>query len=888
MPQTRPIKGLSLKKFDLHVHTPASKCFSGTCTAQDIVQTAIAQGLDAIAVTDHNTAAWIDLVTEAAKGTSLTIYPGVEISCTGGKKSVHILAIFDPVKTSRHVEALLNMLDIDPDEYGDTSTVTDKSPIQVIDIIHEKDGLAVLAHANSTCGVLSDMSGQPRTNVIQCDKLLAAEATDFEDEEKRISHKRVIDLLDGTDPTYRRWLAVYQASDNLCTDGSGQHCLEKIGSRVSYFRLENANLEGLRQCFSDPLVRIRHPQEIQPIGFPRIMKVKIDSGFLENQEVTFHDGLTSILGAKGAGKSLMIEFMRFVLNQQPLNPSIAQDHAAKLRSKLGEYGTVELTFIDESGAKTPISRTYRELDQSPYGENVPFDPAQVFPVLFLSQNEIIKIAEDEIEQLKFIDQFFDFRGFRLKIASIERDIDKLDSAMAAGLAAYEQASDLTSRIGTVEKDISKLDKALSDPIFDKFKELQEKDKTLSQQREYLSALVSALTQSRDALLSQAIPPIPSILKGDPALLRTSDAIKRAHDTLAEQFDKLIASIQKELQSAKGEYDAWHTHFMTGKKEYDDYIQKAGGDYKAIALNRERLLRELGDLQKKRTSAEAKKAELPDLAKRRNKLLDAIEAQYALYTKERQAKCERFQRDSGGKLRLTILGSSNVDQFRSSLLSLKRGSYLRDEEISEITAHVNPREFVISLIRYSARKESKHLEGIAKASKIDFSRMKTLADFLLGAIPYEELLALQYRAIPQDRPEILYDIGGGDFQPLSKVSVGQKCTAMLLMALSEGTMPIVIDQPEDSLDIRSIWDDMCTKLRSAKDKRQFIFTTHNSSLAVASDTDCYLVLEGDATHGRFVHVGSGDHDPMSSEVLKYLEGGRDTYKLKSAKYGKRVT
>lgn len=884
MPTPRIVGGLSFKKLDLHIHTPASKCFAGHCTPEDIVAAALTQGLDAIAITDHNTAKWVDLVIQAADGTPLTVFPGVEISCTGGKKSIHILAIFDPSKTSKHIEALLNVLDIGPDEYGEQSAVTNKSPIEVIEIIHDKGGLAILAHANSSNGVLADMAGQARTNVIQCPVLLAAEATDFADQEKKLLRRRVLDLLDGTDPTYRRHLAVYQASDNPCPDGSGRHCLEGIGSRFSYFKLEKVNLEGLRQCFIDPRVRIKHPDDLTPASFPRIASVKVNSGFLEGQEIHFHDGLTTILGAKGAGKSLLIEFMRFALNQEPLHPAIAQDHVAKLRSKLGEYGTVELTFVDENGAETTVSRTFRELDQSPYSQDVPYDPAQVFPVLFLSQNEIIKIAEDETEQLKFIDQFFDFRAIRAKIASLERELKRLDTAMAEGLRAYEEAATLATRISTIQKEVQKLDSALTDPIFDKFKHLQEKERALLQQSDHLSSLVASVRQARESLLSKTAPPIPPMLGKDPVLLRASDAIKRAHALLAEQLGRLLGDMQKELDSAKAEYTAWHPQFLVGKKEYEDYVQKAGGDYKAIALNRERLLRELSELQRKLGSVQAKRDGVPNISRQRNELLDAIQEQYDLYTKERQAKCEKFQADSGGKLRLTILGSSNVDQFRSILLELKRGSYLRDEEISQITSTVIPREFVLSLLRYHATHESKHLELIAKASGIQAHRMKALGDFLIDAIPFEELLALQYRAIPQDRPEILYDIGGGNFQPLSSISVGQKCTAMLIMALSEGTMPIVIDQPEDSLDIRSIWEDMCTKLRVAKNQRQFIFTTHNSSLAVASDTDCYLILEGDASHGRLVHLGSMDHEPMSSEVLKYLEGGKDTYQLKFAKYG----
>ena len=883
MATTSTPAGLVFRKLDLHIHTPASTCFRGTCSPDELVQAAISKGLDAIAITDHNTASWVDPVIAAAAGTPLVVFPGVEISCTGGKKSIHIIALFDPSKSTKHVEALLNTLDIGPDQYGKQDAVTNKAPIQVIETIHGKGGIAILAHANSSNGVLADMSGQPRTNVVQFPLLFAAEGTDFSDAEREAAHKRVIDLLDGTDTTYRRQLAVYQASDNPCPDSSGEHCLEGIGTRFTHFKMEQINLDGLRQCLIDSPARIRYPEELISQHYPRISRIAINSGFLENQEARFHEGLTTILGAKGAGKSLLIEFMRFALNQEPMHPSIASDHFAKLRSKLGEYGSVELTCIDETGASTPISRIFRDLDRSPYADAVPFDPAQVFPVLFLSQNEIIKIAEDEAEQLKFIDQFFDFRTIRARIASIERDLQRLDAAMAQGLTAYDELSSLGVRIATVEKEISKLDKALKEPIFDRFRALQEKEKALLAQREYLSSLLSNVGEITSNLLAKALPEAPAALGKDPTMLRMQDALKRAHTALADQLAGLYSAIEKELETASAEYASWHPQYMSGKADYEAHVQKAGGDYKGIALRRDHLIRELADLQLKRTAAEAKKNEVASLSKRRNELLDDLQAQYDLHTRERQAKCDKFQKDSAGKLQLRILGSSNVEQFRASLLSLKRGSYLRDEEIQQITSAVAPRDFVISLLRYHATRESKHLEPMSGQCQIPIGRMKTLADFLIGAIEFQELLALQYKGIPQDRPEILYDIGGGDYQSLASVSVGQKCTAMLVMALSEGTMPIVIDQPEDSLDIRSVWEDMCTKLRVAKDRRQFIFTTHNSSLAVASDTDCYLVLEGDAKHGRLVHVGSMDHEPLSSEVLRYLEGGPDTYQLKFNKY-----
>lgn len=54
--------GLVYRKIDLHAHTPASKCFDNKSSVapEDIITKALSEGLDAIAITDHNTGEWID------------------------------------------------------------------------------------------------------------------------------------------------------------------------------------------------------------------------------------------------------------------------------------------------------------------------------------------------------------------------------------------------------------------------------------------------------------------------------------------------------------------------------------------------------------------------------------------------------------------------------------------------------------------------------------------------------------------------------------------------------------------------------------------------------------------------------------------------------------
>jgi PHP family Zn ribbon phosphoesterase len=259
------ILGLVYRKIDLHIHTPASKCFDNksSIAPEDIINKALNEGLDAIAITDHNTGEWVDLVKDAAKN-KLVVFPGVEISATGGKKgTVHVIGLFDPSKTTKDIENLLAALEIKADKYGEEDAYTKFSPSHVIDKISEHGGMAILAHANSEQGVLGGMRGIPRTDAIQNPHLIAVEATDFDNEEKKAKKRRIVDFLDGTQPEYRK-LAVYQASDNPSSVYDGKHSLEGIGSSYSYFKLDEISFEGLRQCFCDPDVRIKQQDEFKP------------------------------------------------------------------------------------------------------------------------------------------------------------------------------------------------------------------------------------------------------------------------------------------------------------------------------------------------------------------------------------------------------------------------------------------------------------------------------------------------------------------------------------------------------------------------------------------------------------------------------------------------
>jgi len=897
-------QGLFFKKFDLHVHTPASNCFlEKEITPEQIVQKAIQMKLSAIAITDHNTGEWVDKIKMAANKTNLTIFPGVEI--TVGDAHNHIIAILDVDKTTRDIEEVLTSLEISHTKYGKVDAFSKMSVVEVFEIItgDKYNGIAIPAHIDSTNGVFEQMkkAGEARKKVIQHPSLLAVEAVNFQ---------KVAKLLDGNDPIYQSKLAVYQSSDNPYLDGNGniivsgayagKHSIDGIGYRYSYFKVdENISLESLRQCFIDPEVRIRQSFEYKKRTYPYIKSVKINSGFLSDIEYNFHQGLNSILGAKGVGKSLLVEFIRFALDQESTHHEISEDHGEKLIEQLGQYGQVEINICDETGKEFKIIRTYNPAEDNPLecrdlstNEIINVDIAQLFPVLFLSQTEIIKIAEDPNEQMKFIDKFFDFYRYRNQIIGLESELKELDRKFAESLNAYHEQKNLSKQLRTSEIELERISKQLKNPIFDEFAKLEEKDKAFRMQYNFLKILVEHIDNFERIIKNEEIPEIPKVMSLDPALKRSQEIIKDAMSFLLDGFVTQREKVNKAIQKISDEYKKWKPTFDEKKSKFQEQVLRIGGDSQKLEEKRTIKVKEIENLEKKLLAIRNKAKQIKEIFKIRNGKLKELKGVYSDYFQARKEKCEYFEKVSNKKLQITIIESTNKDEFQKCLAFLKRGSYLREWDIEQLSNKVTPYEFILNLLRYDISRTdelkdtNKYIKEIAQITDLPEEKVKNLADHLLNTKSYEELLLLQYKAIPQDRPEIKYNIGDNrqaNFVPLKNLSTGQKCTAMIILALSEGIMPIIIDQPEDSLDIRAIWDDMCSKLRSKKEVRQFIFTTHNASVAVASDTDKFMIMTASATKGEIVFSGAIDNEDVRTEVIKYLEGGLTTYRLKYLKY-----
>ena len=858
--------GLVWKRIDLHFHTPGSSddYQDQAATPQQLVARAKQTGLDGFAVTDHNTGVWIDRVKEVAKAEGIVVFPGVEVTVNGGERNVHILAVFDPSKGTADVHDFLAQVSITEDKRGSTNTLARGDVNAVIDNIAVLGGVPLLAHCDSTSGVTQEIRGQQRIQIIKNPNLLGAE----------ITKEETAAFFAGDDPDYQRKLAVFQGSD--C------HSPDEIGRRSSWFKLGAMTVTALRQCLYDPDTRVRiadHPN----VQYPTILSMEITGGFFDGAMVKLHPGLNTIIGGKGVGKSLLVEFLRFALGQPSDVDAIDADHKGKLIRQLGVGGAVKVVCQMPSGSVYQITRHYDGTTNpiavtdlsgpSSYDGSV----ASLFPVLAYSQNEVIDISRDSNVQLLLIDRLIDLDSHHREIEELASQLDSSVGQYIELRSASQRVQSLEVEIATKENHVLELDRTLAHTNFQTQIDWEQRaslSRQISDTATRCREAVKGLVQDGNAF---ELPDISDVTDGDLEFQSYYDAVAQALGKLKAQIEGDIQAFEETMVTAETHRQLWQAKRDVWDKFFQDFLQEIGGERAALSAQRTKLAAEVEGLNEKRQALAEQAADFPEHAQQHELLLDQLDdAKESLHRARAKVYAELTQKSSG-RLRLSLKMGADRSRFDQALEGLFRGMHIEQRFRRQLAQSMSPRSFVKAVVD----KDQTALES--QGGLTNTASTKVVDDIPPNDGLMRQLLSIPYRSMPEDVPEILYQKEDGNYYPLDELSVGQKCTALMLIALSEGELPILIDQPEDALDVATVYKDVVQRLRSGKDQRQFIITTHNPNVAVSSDSDKYHVLKGTATTGEIVCAGAIDLENVANEVIEHLEGGVEPYKLRGQKY-----
>lgn len=147
----------------------------------------------------------------------------------------------------------------------------------------------------------------------------------------------------------------------------------------------------------------------------------------------------------------------------------------------------------------------------------------------------------------------------------------------------------------------------------------------------------------------------------------------------------------------------------------------------------------------------------------------------------------------------------------------------------------------------------------------------------------------------DQFDLNFDINSYDqmnkksnFKSISEISLGQKVVCLLDFIFlfgffTEDETPLLLDQPEDNLDSRYVYNHLVSALRKQKDTRQVLIVTHNSTIVTNSKPEQVLTMVSDNVHGWIENGGYPTEKDVISDIITTLEGGIDSFKHKQFIY-----
>jgi len=242
--------------------------------------------------------------------------------------------------------------------------------------------------------------------------------------------------------------------------------------------------------------------------------------------------------------------------------------------------------------------------------------------------------------------------------------------------------------------------------------------------------------------------------------------------------------------------------------------------------------------------------------------------------KRLTKAKEWESAFNSQIKIEIIYSGDKKEYIERLKVLLTGSYIYDRDIEKITKIVDPDNLIAAVINNQP-------EALATSTELATDLVKRLVERLRGE-QLHELYELEIVNLP-DFPQIKFEIEPGKVKPLNELSGGTKSTIIVSIAMIEGKAPLIIDQPEESLDTQFIYDQIVKKLRQEKEKRQFIFTTYNPNIVVSADAELNFILSASADKGEIRSSGGIDRLDTNKLILLHLEGGEDAFKRRTQKY-----
>lgn len=847
-----------------------------------VVEKALDLRISALAVTGHNDPHGAVLFRRAAAKTDLVVFSGLEVE---SREGIHVLCIYGEEVGPEQLGRFLGAFGIhDP---APSTEPSDRSFSEIVRETERQGGLAIAAHVTQNKGLLRALSGQARANAWKTPELLAVQIPGS------VSDLKMKDrpILENLNPIYHRAhpAAPGQAVSAVnCRDVVTPHDLEDP-SATCLIKMAEVGIEGLRQAFLDPESRIRLNPRL-PVRHPpaEMRGIEWAGGFLDGVRMRFNPNLNVLIGGRGAGKSTVIESLRYVLGLSPVGEEASGAHRGIVGDVLGSGTQVSLLvrrrqpteqdyWIERTVSNPPVVR-----DASGAASNL--TPGDLLPdAEVYGQHEIAELAKSPERRTTLLHRFMpdDPDSSRRRLALR----DQLGQQRRSLLDTEAELADIDDRLAALPRLEEKLSQFEGTGIEHQLHErgllareerlLRSAAARLDPLREVVGSLGEELPVDRLFLSRAASDDLPSgdlIAKADATLTRLQDDL----ESVMSAFATAIESAEAGLSGIRRSWEEREERTRTRYEKTLRHLQRSGVDGEAFV----RLRKDIEALGPQKERQSVLRRQLDEHRKLREELLQEWRDLNAASRKALAKAADVATQGLTGRARISVSPRGDLAPLKQ-LLRNRVGGRLKET----LDALDSADDFSLESFVNSCRRGP---DALCR----DYGVPRTAARRIASA-GAETLMRIDELDLP-----LAIDIelntaapdGDPDWRSMNRLSTGQKATAILLLLLLHSDGPLIVDQPEDDLDNRFITESVVPRMREAKQRRQFVFATHNANIPVLGDAELILGItpSGDATSGTATilpeHMGSIDTEMVRSVVEDLLEGGKTAFETRRRKYG----
>jgi DNA repair ATPase RecN len=881
------------------------------------------QGVNVIALADHNSCNWLDVMRDAGKRHGIVVFPGVEVTSASGSDGAHLVLIGELGCTERDIDRVLNAVCGFEEDHPAFNPATGKpapAPRTVDQILDKlpKGWLAIAPHAFNDNGIASKrtLQGDLRWKALHHDRLSAVDpgAIKADEREGSFNQRFRSRTLDG-----------YPCLKSLSfVSTSDAYSLDSLGSRFTWIRMAEPTTESLRQAFLDHEARIicDWDDRLRSAPDPNLVdhawiKDLVVGGPLGNSRteinVSFDPRLNVIIGGRGAGKSTVVAAVRLLYSGlDGLPDNIAEEAKAFTEGVLGSAELFARHYLAISHEEQGARWSAAEGSKTERGGR--FLPTS-FPVRVLSQKELFERTarnhRDRFAASRHLLTMVDdaLAADLVQTADYEtehgRAVNACLTAVAARISLQELVAkepELRARHAELTRQVEAFGDGENQRERRQAEELQAEQKRVVAEALAFHDTVGQLTAAvRAALDNGAVTPVARDASGAgtaPARTRAQLAgIREAlHAELVEVLDKADARIADALEVHKN--SEWSRRVQRADQQLIDFqqrMQQLGIDPRTYL----ELLDAVADIQVRLDKLAVDAQRMPEAAS----VEQASWAELERVFERRRRRRERLLEDiasRSGSLRFSVKPHGNSSSWvreARELLGLRSDAFVDDvPKVADWIWSAPDGSWVERVqIWRNALVDNDYAQIRARVDSRSawWSRLAkldaTLRFRLATIFPDDEVTMCFLRQ--GGKPD-----NDGDWQVVTTGSPGQRSAAMLSFVLHHGNEPLILDQPEDDLDTAWISQLIVPEIRKSRWKRQVIIVTHNANIPVNGDAENVIVLNNDGEsiqvrttapgapgEEAVVHAGPIELEHVRRDIQDILEGGTEAFKARERRY-----